>query len=1355
MLVTDKPYIRLSVNQNLVFMKVFTKKLALSLLISLACFVSFSQTSPISFTSIPFSDADFIYTPGRGAEKWHNSNEANIPFAGVSHPRNDAYRRFQWTQFEDATQDVYNWKDFDSAINKAIRDQQKFSFGIMTVYSEANEVEGHADIGSGFASYPNYLHTLMQSETNKDWRTDGSKPAPGCGTCMWVPNWNSNYYLNRWGALNRALAHHIATTSYNSVPYANVIQYVDIRGYGNYGEWHTSGFIDTVENSPAGTRITVASQKRIIDSVAAAFPNYPLVVMIAAFESYTTSFTNIRNDSAIAHYALTQSNAWGKFGWRKDSYGAEDAYLSTMMENNTAHFQGVRFDTAILHQYKYAPIVGERYGFTEMTVLPYQVRLYHTNSFGNGNYGIELSTGSKDSVRLASKLAGYRVVLDSGRIASTIVRGVSFPLTLYWKNVGQNPPYENWSAGFQVKNSSGTVVWTGNSTMVIKGFQPGTTASVTDNLTLPNNLAAGAYTLSLIIKDPNAYRQPMPLAITGRNEDGSYDLDTFSITAPVVPSSISFTNADLDYTPGRAAEQWHNANQVDIPANGVSSTRSDVYRRFQWSQFENATQGVYDWTDFDIDINEAIDSNQKFSFGIMTAFEGANEDDGYAEFGSGYASYPGYLHTLMQSETNKDWKTDGSNPDSSCTGCMWVPNWNSNYYLNRWGALNRALANHIATTSHNGVSYANVIQYVDIRGYGNYGSWHVAGILDDVDDSPTGTKVTVASQKRIIDSVAAAFPNYPLVVMIAALESGETFFSNIKNDPEIAHYALTQSNAWGKFGWRRDGYGSDESYYSSMLENNTASYSGVHFDTAILHRYKYAPIVGEPAFGIEMTGLPAQVRLYHVNSFGNGIFSELSPASEDSVRLASKLAGYRILIDSARITGNIMAGIPFQCILTWKNVGLNPPYENWSAGFQLKNSGGTVVWTASSSMVIKGFQPGTAASITDNLTLPGNLTAGNYTLSLIIKDPNAYRKPLPLAITGRNADGSYDLRSIQICTTPTATITAASTCNGSAFNLTLSAATGASPYDLVINGVTYNDKTVSSTITGFTPSTYKIWSANPSLSGGEDNPVELGVKFSSSVGGYIKGIRFHSPASPSGTYTARLYDDGGTLLASQNFSSVTSNAWQEVEFSTPVAITANTAYMAMYYSADGNYGSTNSGLSTAIFNGPLMVPEGGGVYQYPGNPGFHFNENNYWADVLFVADAYSIRLTGITDNNGCTATGILQTLNVASEACEEERRMNPNPQATANPNAWKYALHQSYPNPAHDQARIMYTIPENTAVSLFMFNVHGQLIKVLANGVKAKGSHTVDVNTSSLAKGVYYYTMRTKEFTATRKMIIQ
>lgn len=89
--------------------------------------------------------------------------------------------------------------------------------------------------------------------------------------------------------------------------------------------------------------------------------------------------------------------------------------------------------------------------------------------------------------------------------------------------------------------------------------------------------------------------------------------------------------------------------------------------------------------------------------------------------------------------------------------------------------------------------------------------------------------------------------------------------------------------------------------------------------------------------------------------------------------------------------------------------------ESWDTTFELKNTSGTIVWSGISSFKLKLFPPEAASRmVTDNFTVPTSVAAGTYTLSVKIKDPTGYRLPLPLAIQGRQADGSYVLKTVTV-----------------------------------------------------------------------------------------------------------------------------------------------------------------------------------------------------------------------------------------------------------------------------------------------------------------------------------------------------
>src|SRR4051794_6325348 len=142
----------------------------------------------------------------------------------------------------------------------------------------------------------------------------------------------------------------------------------------------------------------------------------------------------------------------------------------------------------------------------------------------------------------------------------------------------------------------------------------------------------------------------------------------------------------------------------------------------------------------------------------------------------------------------------------------------------------------------------------------------------------------------------------------------------------------------------------------------------------------------------------------------------------------------------------------------------------------------------------------------------------------------------------------------------------------------------------------------------------------------ENDPgaVELGVKFRSSSGGSIAGVRFYKGPQNTGTHTATLWSAGGTVLATATFAGETASGWQEVDFAAPVAIAAGQTYVASYHTAVGYYSVDANYFATSVANGPLTaladgVEGGDGVYAYgPGGvfPTGTYLKSNYWVDVV-------------------------------------------------------------------------------------------------------------------------------------------
>jgi len=102
----------------------------------------------------------------------------------------------------------------------------------------------------------------------------------------------------------------------------------------------------------------------------------------------------------------------------------------------------------------------------------------------------------------------------------------------------------------------------------------------------------------------------------------------------------------------------------------------------------------------------------------------------------------------------------------------------------------------------------------------------------------------------------------------------------------------------------------------------------------------------------------------------------------------------------------------------------------------------------------------------------------------------------------------------------------------------------------------------------------------------------------------------------------------------------------------------------------------------------------------------------------------------------------------------------PSPPTGAGTSPAATALSQNYPNPFNPTTTIGFTLRERGHVSVRVFNVAGQLVNTLVDEVRSPGvSHSIDwdgrdARGSSVASGVYFYRLVTKDATLTRKMVM-
>ena len=83
-----------------------------------------------------------------------------------------------------------------------------------------------------------------------------------------------------------------------------------------------------------------------------------------------------------------------------------------------------------------------------------------------------------------------------------------------------------------------------------------------------------------------------------------------------------------------------------------------------------------------------------------------------------------------------------------------------------------------------------------------------------------------------------------------------------------------------------------------------------------------------------------------------------------------------------------------------------------------------------------------------------------------------------------------------------------------------------------------------------------------------------------------------------------------------------------------------------------------------------------------------------------------------------------------------------------------YSLSQNYPNPFNPSTNIQFSIPQQSFVTLKVYDILGSEIATLVNEQKAAGKYEVNFDASSLSSGVYIYKIQAGSFISSKKMIL-
>jgi glucose/arabinose dehydrogenase len=88
------------------------------------------------------------------------------------------------------------------------------------------------------------------------------------------------------------------------------------------------------------------------------------------------------------------------------------------------------------------------------------------------------------------------------------------------------------------------------------------------------------------------------------------------------------------------------------------------------------------------------------------------------------------------------------------------------------------------------------------------------------------------------------------------------------------------------------------------------------------------------------------------------------------------------------------------------------------------------------------------------------------------------------------------------------------------------------------------------------------------------------------------------------------------------------------------------------------------------------------------------------------------------------------------------------------PTEGEYGLEQNFPNPFNPATNIVYVIPKSGHVRLAVYNLLGQEVALVFEGLQNAGTHDVEFRNFELPSGIYFYRIQAHDYVETKKLTI-
>ena len=282
---------------------------------------------------------------------------------------------------------------------------------------------------------------------------------------------------------------------------SDVIYVVQAGFLGVWGEWYYS-------NQGIGYKIPAATRTALIDALLDAVPANRCVQLRTP--KFKTDY--IGSATALTDATAYQGTPQARLGHHNDAF--------CNGELNQGTYENATKDKAyIAQECLYVPNGGEtnieaeyaaeykNYGTgakatAEMKKLHYSYLGFDYAAYATGQWKKETDATGMSYYNVMARDMGYRFQLTEGTFPATATTGGTMSVTLKIKNTGYAPLYNERHAYIVLKNADSTYRIQLQSDP--RSWRPDQTTTITENLTLPANIAEGTYTLYLNLPDADS-----------------------------------------------------------------------------------------------------------------------------------------------------------------------------------------------------------------------------------------------------------------------------------------------------------------------------------------------------------------------------------------------------------------------------------------------------------------------------------------------------------------------------------------------------------------------------------------------------------------------------------------------------------------------------------------------------------------------------------------------------------------------------------------------------------------------------------------------------------------------------------